>query len=299
MSEGWTGKTMYYNISFPGQTVLRTPPAPETVELVSFDGGVSDRSSFLRPDRYWMIETDSASPRIARGGGYSYAAASFGAGSLVMAMTRFNRALAFDGESIEVEAGMNLGDLFAITGPKGLLLPVQPGYPGITIGGCIAADVHGKNPYADGTFSRLVESLALYHPRYGVMTADRHTNAEAFELTHGGYGLTGVILSAKLKLARVSGWVASVQRVEVGSPLEALDRLHELTDGAELAYTWHDAVPRVATFGRGFVYRGVLEEGGSFSSATLTHRRLDASSRRWLPHSLMGQTGAGFLTRGF
>ena len=45
---------------------------------------------------------------------------------------------------IEVEAGMRLEQLLELTAPRGLILPVQPGYPAITVGGCVAANV--KSP---------------------------------------------------------------------------------------------------------------------------------------------------------
>src|SRR5690348_1323742 len=80
----------------------------ETATFVSFDGGVTERAPHQRPDRYRMIEGDRTdAPRIARGGGYSYTAASFGGGSRVVDMTRFDRVLRFDPATrlIEVEAG--------------------------------------------------------------------------------------------------------------------------------------------------------------------------------------------------
>jgi hypothetical protein len=57
----------------------------EDATFVSFDGGVSVRVSYCRPDSYRKIEDHGGrAHRIAWGGGYSHAAASFGAGSLVL-----------------------------------------------------------------------------------------------------------------------------------------------------------------------------------------------------------------------
>ena len=141
--------------------------------FVSFDGAVSASGVCQRPDRYRFIDAPDPdlAPRIARGGGYSYAAASFGAGSVVQDMRRFNRILGFDPAAriIEVEAGVTLGDVFAVASREGLGLPVQPGYPAITVGGCIAANVHGKNPVREGTFVDSVLDLTLFHPDRGVL----------------------------------------------------------------------------------------------------------------------------------
>jgi hypothetical protein len=103
----------------------------EPTLLVSFDGGVRERTVCHRPDRYRLLESDVDSrARIARGGGYSYAAASFGGESVTVEMQRFNRILGFDParRTIEVEAGVTLGELLAVTARAGLWLAVQPGY---------------------------------------------------------------------------------------------------------------------------------------------------------------------------
>ncbi len=62
---------------------------------------------------------------------------------------------------LEVEAGARIGDVQRFALARGWYLPVAPGHPAATIGGCIAADVHGKNPARDGTFRSLVERIEL------------------------------------------------------------------------------------------------------------------------------------------
>ena len=94
--------------------------------FVSFDGAVSLSTWHQRPDRYRNLEQDLGNmPRIARGGGYSYAAASFGEGVVVQQMSAFNRLLEFDGHSkLRVEAGATLETLirWAHHGPAGALV---------------------------------------------------------------------------------------------------------------------------------------------------------------------------------
>jgi decaprenylphospho-beta-D-ribofuranose 2-oxidase len=277
-------------------------PGLETKTFVSFDGGVSTRASYCRPDHHRMIEDHAAlNHRIARGGGYSYAAASFGAGSLVVDMTRLNRLLRIDPASrlVEVEAGMTLGDLFALTAPLGLWLPVQPGYPDITIGGCIAANVHGKNPHREGTFEQSVVSLNLCHPRRGTVQIGRESEAELFELTCGGYGLTGIILSAALHLEPLPGPVASVRRIAIDGLAEGLERVRALSEGSAFAYTWHEGTPSTRSFGRGFVFQGRIAPGPPPLVAVPPYRRLAAASRGRLPISVWGRLTTWLLVGGF
>ncbi len=125
----------------------------------SFDGQAAAVTWHQRPDRYRQLEASDGGemPRIARGAGLSYAPASFGSGVLVLEMTRFSRILDFaeSSGSVRVEAGASIGDLLSLALARGRYLPVVPGHPDITVGGCIAADVHGQNPGRDGTLSRL------------------------------------------------------------------------------------------------------------------------------------------------
>ncbi len=273
----------------------------EEVELVSFDGGVAARCERFRPDRYRAIESlGGVTSAIARGGGYSYAAASFGAGSVVFDMTRFDRVLGFHEESgrIDVQAGTTLETILSLTGPRNLLLSVQPGYPRITIGGCIAASVHGKNPFLEGTFTHQVESLTLFHPRHGILGLSRESSPDLFHLTCGGLGLTGVILSAVLRLQKALGFEASVERTEIGSLSAGLSAVRSMTEGSAFAYTWHDGVPRRPSFGRGFLYRGRILPGTPYS-AVRRYRGIDADTRGSVPFSLLGGSTSRLLTSGF
>jgi decaprenylphospho-beta-D-ribofuranose 2-oxidase len=226
--------------------------------FISFDGGFREEAEFQRPDRYRMIEDLPIDrKRIARGGGFSYAAASFGGGSLVLEMNKFNRVLGFSPENklIEVEAGMKLVELLGFTSARMLWLPVMPGYPEITVGGCIAANAHGKNPHKHGVFKNWIEDITIHHPRNGIVKASRKESSNLFELTCGGYGLTGVILSATLRLEELSGFRLSKSRIPVGGLIEAVQILRENRD-SDFAYSFGDVVPRKKSFGRGNVNVG-------------------------------------------
>jgi decaprenylphospho-beta-D-ribofuranose 2-oxidase len=277
--------------------------APELTTFHSFDGGYTEKATFCRPDRYRMVEAAAGQGRaIARGGGYSYAAASFGRGSLVLDMTRFDRVLRFEPQDrlVEVEAGMRLEQLLSLTAPRGLILPVQPGYPAITVGGCIAGNVHGKNPHLEGTFRRSVVDVTLFHPRTGTLRLDRQNVPDLFEMTCGGYGLTGIILAATLRLEPMPGWTASVERVSIEGLAEGLAVVRERTPQSAFAYTWHDGTPATGAFGRGFVYVGRLPEGPPPKGEVVPHyRRITSASRPRLRVPLWGRATTRLLGTAF
>jgi decaprenylphospho-beta-D-ribofuranose 2-oxidase len=275
----------------------------ETATFRSFDGGFAERAPVCRPDRYRMLEAGLGDgPRIARGGGYSYAAASFGGGSRVVDMRAFDRVLRLDAAArlIEVEAGARLEDVLAITAPRGLYLPVQPGYPAITVGGCLAANVHGKNPHREGTFRRSVLDVTLHHPRTGTMRVDAEHEPGLYDLTCGGYGLTGVVLAVTLRLEPLPGWSAEIERTRIGGLAEGLGAIRERTDRSAFAYTWHDGTPTAGRFGRGFVYEGRIPPGPPPSPpAVPRYRRLTSASRTLLRVPMWNRATTSILGAGF
>lgn len=236
---------------------MKFPTSP--AHYTSFDGGVSLSTLCRRPDRYaFFDEKNSGQRTISRGAGLSYCAASFSQSSISIEHAEFNRLLSFSAEDavLEVEAGVTLGQIEAFLSPRGFYLPVQPGHPSISVGGCIAADVHGKNQFMDGTFSAHVKKLTLSHPRHGVLKLSRTEDDVVFKLTCGGYGLTGHILSATLALKKIQ---APFVRLSV-SPIDRMESLPTMLKDAaarsDLVYTWHDFTARGESFGR-----GVLTEG--------------------------------------
>jgi decaprenylphospho-beta-D-ribofuranose 2-oxidase len=254
--------------------------------FVTFDGFVSVSTWHQRPDRYRHLEEDlGAAPRIPRGGGYSYAAASFGDGVIAQDMAAFGRLLDFDGNSlVRAEAGVTVERLSAWAAQRRLQLPVMPGYPLITIGGCIAADVHGKNPARDGTFADWVEGMTLYHPARGFHAITRTTHPDLFAATCGGFGLTGTIVSATLRLAPAP---AANIRIE-SSPVRSLEEAIKLFSSAaasDLLYGWHAGDIRNASFGRGIVFHGQWTHDAP-DRGSASYRPMNASQRAFWPWSL-------------
>lgn len=233
------------------------------LELRSFDGGVRERCVVVRPDRYRDLERlPDATPRIVRGGGFSYAAASFGAGAVVQDFRRFDRVLAFDAAlgRLRCEAGATLGKVFATAIGDGWYLPTQPGHPDLTIGGCLAADAHGKNPSQEGTFRRQVLGLTLFHPRIGSVAVGPEEGSALFELTCGGYGLTGHVVDVTLQLRRAPA-ACEVRRLPAADLAHTVELLEEWEGRAALLYSWNDLTAGGAAFGRGFVSVGTAVDG--------------------------------------
>ena len=209
--------------------------------------------------RYPTVETEIVTPRtleaarrltaegegvVARGNGRAYGDAAIGV-SRTIAMTALNRVCAFDVETglLTVEAGALLSDLIVTFLPHGFFPAVVPGTRYVTVGGAIAADVHGKNHHRDGGFGDHVESLILTTAGGEMIRASRSEHSDLFFATIGGLGLTGTIIEATLRLKRVeTGWIR--QRTIVAPGLAAAMAALDEGDTATYAVAWIDCMAK-------------------------------------------------------
>jgi FAD/FMN-containing dehydrogenase len=157
------------------------------------------------------------------------------------------------------EAGLSLAELNRVLLPQGWFVPVTPGTQFVTLGGMVAADVHGKNHHRDGTIGGHVGRLVLRLASGEVVECSREREAELFRATVGGMGLTGHILEVELRMVRVpSPWIVAetVPVPDVERYVEALK-----ASGPEWPFTvgWIDCLRRPGG-GRG-LGRGVLQRG--------------------------------------
>jgi hypothetical protein len=149
-----------------------------------------------------VVETLRAAPDrgfLARGLGRAYGDAAQNSGGLVLDMTALDGAPGADSDGVvEVNAGTSLDMLIAKLLPSGRFPDVVPGTRHVTIGGAIAADIHGKNHHVEGSFCDYVESFVLVTPGGERMVVE--PGDDVFAATAGGMGLTGVIVSARLRV---------------------------------------------------------------------------------------------------
>jgi FAD/FMN-containing dehydrogenase len=193
---------------------------------------------------------------IARGNGRSYGDAALSR-HRVLETLKADRLIAFDAQAglVTCEAGLLLADLLGIIVPRGWFVPVTPGTKLVTIGGMIAADVHGKNHHHAGTIGRHVVSLDLLTADGRIRRCSLREETELFAATCGGMGLTGVILSATLRLDRIeTSWIRQETR-RAPNLAEAI-RLCDASLDWTYAVAWIDCVAQGEALGRSLVYLG-------------------------------------------
>ena len=195
---------------------------------------------------------------IAHGLGRSYGDAALNEQHDALLCRRLKRFLHFDpptGE-LECEAGLSLEELIDFALPKGYFIPVTPGTKFVTVGGAIAADVHGKNHHRDGCFSNFVESFELVLASGHIKKCSRQRNTALFWATIGGMGLTGVLLRVTLKLQPVETAYIEVTHKKAQDLEQILQFFEEHSDSHQYSVAWIDCLAKGAKLGRSVLMLG-------------------------------------------
>jgi len=195
-------------------------------------------------------------PVIARGNGRSYGDSALQPQATVL-MHRFNHMLGFDAATglLVCESGVLLRDVLDVFVPRGFFPPVTPGTKFVTIGGMIAADVHGKNHHQAGSFGSHVEWLDLMVEDGSIQRCSATENAALFTATIGGMGLTGIMLRAGFSLMPIETAYIRQETIAADNLAAVMDAFE---DSQRWTYTvaWIDCLAAGARLGRSLLYRG-------------------------------------------
>ncbi len=180
----------------------------------------------------------------------------------VATTTLGDRLLDFDPVSgvIRAEAGLSLLDLNRLFMPRGWFTPVSPGTQFVTLGGMVAADIHGKNHHRHGCFGRHVRRLRLRVPDGRVLWCSPAEEPELFWAVIGGMGLLGHILEVEFSMLPIPTpwiWCESERIRDLDEFVVALKEA-----GPHWPYTvgWIDCISTGSKMGRGILQRGRFAE---------------------------------------
>ena len=253
-----------------GKEAVRESPAEPALSELSGWGMYPRVQGRQRLSENLERITEGAS--LTRGLGRSYGDASLPASATapLANSTLADRVLAFDLERglVRAEAGVPLMRLNRLSLPRGWFTPVTPGTHWVTLGGMVAADVHGKNHHVAGTFGEHVRALRLRVADGRVLECSDEHERELFRATLGGMGLTGHVLEVTFQMERVaSPWIWQ-ESEQVPNFETALERLAEA--GRDWPYTvcWNDLLADGPRLGRGLLMTSRWAEPGEAPSKT-------------------------------
>lgn len=193
---------------------------------------------------------------IAHGNGRSYGDSAISLSNTIY-MKNFNRMLSFDEKTgcLVAEAGVQLADIIEGFLKLGWFPYVTPGTKFVTLGGMIAADIHGKNHHKDGSIANYIDWLDILVADGSIVRCSKSHNEELFSWTIGGMGLTGVIIRAAMRLRRVSSaWIE--QRTLVAENIRQAMSIFEQSLQATYSVAWIDCMQRGESLGRSLVMLG-------------------------------------------
>jgi FAD/FMN-containing dehydrogenase len=209
------------------------------------------------PETVSEIDLNREEQLIARGMGRSYGNAAMLDQGIVILTERLKHSVSLDESTglLTVEAGLTLTDVLSVCVPLGWFPPVVPGTKWVTLGGCVAADIHGKNHHRDGTFGSHVTQLELLLADGNTVTCSPAKDPELFWATVGGMGLTGIITTVTIQLIRIeSSWVM-VQQQEAKDLDATLDVLESDWDD-RYSVAWLDCLAGGRNLGRSILIKG-------------------------------------------
>ncbi len=221
-----------------------------------------------------LIATRPAGGLVARGAGLSYGdAAQNGRGIVVSPVTSPAVAIDQERQTVTASAATPFAEILRLLVPAGFILPVLPGTSQLTVGGALAADIHGTNHSHAGSLSAWVEQVELMDGTGELRQLSPGSDAAGLYASLGGMGLTGVMLTATIRLRRITSDFMAVTSRRAGN----LDSVLSMMKGATSHYSvaWIDATATGAALGRGVVTTAYHANGPdpALAGRSLSYRR--------------------------
>jgi len=228
-------------------------------------------ATLANPDSELAVAEQLATgaPLIARGLGRSYGDAAQLSGGLVVSNLALDDIGTIDEHGVlSVGAGVSIDQILHASIPQGWFVPVTPGTRQVTIGGAIAADVHGKNHHRDGTFSQHVLEMRLVTPS-GTFRVSPTSDEALFWASAGGMGLTGVITSATIQMARIETDKVLVDTERFANLDGVMAAMKERDHEYKYSVAWVDCMTRGAHMGRAILTRANHATASDLDQVTL------------------------------
>lgn len=278
-------------MSTPTYNKMDVLPAEHLYKLENFGHSISGPAYVFKPTHIEQVADLLQQARkhgfsvALRGAGRSYGDAAMNNGEVVLDLQRMNRMLEWNPKTgvVKMEPGVTIEQLWRYTLEDGWLSPVNPGTMKPTFGGCLGANVHGKNNWIRGTMGDHVIEFEALLPNGETVTCSPKRNRDLFYSMISGMGMLGVFTSVTYQMKRIySGFLDVYAWAEPN-----IERVVAATDehrDDDYVVGWVDCTARGRGLGRGQMHlANYLKEGQDPNPAQSL--RIDKQD---LPANIMG-----------
>ncbi len=228
-----------------------------TTKLSGWGGYPRVDATVCEPKDLSELATAQDQQLIIRGQGRSYGDAAISVNGLVVLSGKTNSLLSLDeGGLLDAQAGVTLEQILQAFVPRGWFPSVVPGTKFVSLGGCIAADVHGKNHHRDGSFGEYVREFEIILADGSHQTCSPAQNAELFWATLGGMGLTGIIMRASFQMSPIESPFMVVQHHQAPDLAGVIKFLQDKSIDDQYSVAWVDCLAKGSKLGRSVLITG-------------------------------------------
>jgi len=205
-----------------------------------------------------FVKNAKSDALIARGMGRSYGDAAINDNGYTVLLERFDRFLSFDDKTgeLNLESGVTLDEIINTFAHRGWFPAVVPGTKFVTVGGAIAADIHGKNHHRDGSFCNFVKSFTVIIASGEKVDCSRDQNSDLFWATVGGMGLTGIICDVRLSLKPIESVYVHKTEIKAKNLHHVMSLFDEHEKNYQYSVAWIDCLARGNDLGRSILMLG-------------------------------------------
>jgi FAD/FMN-containing dehydrogenase len=190
---------------------------------------------------------------VPHGAGHSYTDAALNTRGLVLDVTPMRRILAWDPVQgiLRAEPGVTLRQAVQATWKDGWWPYVSPSTDAVTLGGCVAMNVNGRNAWKAGPFGAHVLSMDVMLPSGDVCTLTPERDPQLFTAFVGSLGLLGIVTAITLQMQPAASGAVAVRRRPAANLAELLALFAEEEPASTYLEAWLDGFAAGDQLGRG------------------------------------------------
>ena len=215
---------------------------------------------------------------VPRGSGHSYTDAALNTSGVVIDTTPMRQILSWNPAQgmMRVEPGVTVRDVVQIAWKDGWWPAASPSTPAVTVGGCAAMNVNGRNAWKCGPFGASILEMDVLLPSGEVRTLAPERDAHLFHAFVGSLGLLGIITSITFQLQRVTSGYVTVRRRSAAALDEIFTLFAEEEANSDFMEAWLDGFASGDQLGRGHLTCATFNHsGGAARSPFPTPGKLD------------------------